>query len=114
MTSSSGLLTKGVIVSTTDPDHLSDREGCVQVRVPIFHGPSRQSDLPSGAQSQWVKDKDLPWMEVIYPVGTVNPNVSSFFKINEIVYVTYTTTSSTRGVVIGTTGRLLKKSAQST
>ena len=102
-----------VIVETeysgTEPGGDVINKDRVQIRIPELHGTMKEEQMPEGREDLWVKDEDLPWVNIVYPVGTSSPN-KSLLKKDEIVYVVMDNTNSiTRPVILGTTGKLIDK-----
>lgn len=97
-----GQVTKAIVVDTED----ISKRGRIKLRIPSFHGPPSVDHLPSEAFKYWVSDDDLPWAEVMYPIGTHNPSPSIFEK-GEVVFIVFTSTSYRHPLVIGTTGKFV-------
>lgn len=100
-----GQVVKAIVVDNNATDTYN--AGKLKIRVPDLHGPVNQEDLPSEMSKYWAPDDQLPWAEVMYAPGTIDPFPSSVFCIGEVVYVIFTNTSYRRPLVIGTSGRVL-------
>lgn len=102
-----GLITQGIVVNIVDDKDLLTNKHRLQIRVPLLHGPTREDLLPPNVRKFWIEDKYLPWYNIMYPIGTKDPNKESLFQKNEVVYVMYSDTTYKSGLIIGTTGRLI-------
>lgn len=113
-----GRILVGVVSSVKDEDprtkNLHYRK--IRVRIPQFDGPVYPQELPEGLDKKvyWTPEENLSWLPVCLPLGSFNADVSSLFKINEMVYVTYTDDSYRSPLIIGTTGSLIDNSLLST
>lgn len=111
----------GIVSKVVDDTTVSQRTqyshiGKIQVRIPEFHGPKSKDDLPSSAQGSsgvWTSDESLPWVPVCFPLGKTSNDLKDLFKVDEMVYVTYSDDEYQSPVVIGTTGRFVDQGIDS-
>lgn len=105
-----GVVSKVVDDGTESQKTQLNHIGKIRVRIPEFHGLKNKEDLPDNIKDKsgyWTSDDGLPWVPVCLPVGTVYSSLESLFKVDEMVYVTYTDDEYQSPIVIGTTGRYL-------
>lgn len=104
-----GKVAVGVVISLEDDTGDPANKNRVKVRIPMIHGPMKQSDLPSEwSNSTWVDDDGLPWVPICFPLGTASPD-KSLLKEKEIVYLLYTDRDNKYPVIIGTAARLVEE-----
>ncbi len=87
---------KGIVIDTEDPAGFNR----IRIRIPEIHGPMNKTIMPSHLQDKyWVKDEDLPWAEVSYPMGEINVP-----EVNQVVLVGFFNGSADSPVVLGWLG----------
>lgn len=90
-------------------EDLPINEKRVKVRIPSLHGPLKEDMLPPGVDPRiyFTPDESLPWAQVMYPIGSVDPKKESLLKEGEIVYVLFPSTDNfSSPIVVGTTGTI--------
>lgn len=102
--------TLGIVVQLNDPNHDKAHKNKVKVRIPQVHGPMKQTDLPYfwANSHSWTDDDHLPWVPIMYPLGTRTPN-KSLLREKEIVYLAYMGDSNSVPTIVGTTTTLVKE-----
>lgn len=108
-----GVISK-VVDDTSPEDERLRHTGKVRVRIPEFHGPKYKEELPekfANDPAYWTDEDDLPWIPVCFPLGTsFTADLSTLFKVDEMVYITYTDDKYQSPLVLGTTGRMIDNS----
>ena len=101
-----------VVDLVNDPERNPTNESRVRVRIPALHGPMRIDQLPIGADPNYdyTDREDLPWAQVVFPLGVSMGEKSNLIREHELVYVVIPSFDSISDpVVVGTTGRLIEE-----
>lgn len=106
------IIVLAVVDLVNDPDRDPVNESRVRVRIPALHGPMRVDQIPIGADPtyDYTDREDLPWAQVVFPLGVSMGEKSNLIREHELVYVILPSFESISDpVVIGTTGRLVEE-----